>query len=150
MDSRGWLVLSFALPLGAIPLSTRPAITAEPPAVEEDFVAMFNGRDLSGWEGKPGWWFVEDATITAESTPEKPCEKHNYLFWRGGKPGDFELRLEYRLVGGNSGIQFRSRELPDWDTNGYQADMDAAGEWTGAAVRTHAGRHCPARTTGRD
>jgi hypothetical protein len=52
--------------------------------------------------------------------------------WRGGTPGDFDLRLQYRLVGGNSGIQFRSREVPDWDTNGYQADMDATGQWTGA------------------
>jgi len=52
--------------------------------------------------------------------------------WRGGKPGDFELRLKFRIDGGNSGIQFRSREIPDWDTRGYQADIDAAGQWTGA------------------
>ena len=92
---------------------------------------MFNGKDLAGWEGKPGWWHVEDGAITSESTPTKPCDKANYLMWRGAKPGDFELQLEYRLVGGNSGIQFRSRELPDWDTSGYQADMEAADQWTG-------------------
>jgi hypothetical protein len=51
---------------------------------------------------------------------------------RGGKPGDFELRLSYKLEGGNSGIQFRSKELPEWDTYGYQADMDAGDQWTGA------------------
>ncbi|MBI2926551.1 MAG: DUF1080 domain-containing protein [Verrucomicrobia bacterium] len=100
--------------------------------VEEDgFQAMFNGKDLTGWEGKAGWWYVEDSAITSESTPEKPCTKCNYLMWRGGQPGDFELRLEYRLVGGNSGIQFRSRELADWDTYGYQADMEAGDQWTG-------------------
>jgi len=99
---------------------------------EEAFVSIFSGHDLFGWEGEPGWWYVEDGAITAQSTPDKPCKKHTYLIWRGGGPGDFELRLEYRLVGGNSGIQFRSREVPDWDTNGYQADMDATGEWTGA------------------
>lgn len=97
-----------------------------------EFVSIFNGRDLSGWEGESGWWSVEDGAITAQSTPDKPCKKHTYLIWRGGKPRDFELRLDYRLVGGNSGIQFRSREVPPWDTNGYQADIDAAGEWTGA------------------
>ncbi len=95
-------------------------------------VSIFNGRDLAGWEGEPGWWRVVDGAITAESTADKPCTKHTYLIWRGGEPGDFELRLEYRLTGGNSGIQFRSREVPTWDTNGYQADMDGAGEWTGA------------------
>lgn len=99
---------------------------------ESGFVSIFNGRDLSGWQGEPGWWAVEDGAITARSTPEKPCKKHTYLIWRDGTPGDFELRLEYRLVGGNSGIQFRSREVPKWDTNGYQADMDATGQWTGA------------------
>jgi len=99
---------------------------------EEGFVSMFNGRDLTGWEGKAGWWYVEDGAITSQSTPEKPCVKCNYLMWRGGKPGDFELRLKYRIVGGNSGIQFRSQERPDWDTYGYQADIDAEGQWAGA------------------
>lgn len=100
--------------------------------VEDGFVSIFNGRDLAGWEGDPDWWSVEGEAITAQSTPDKPCVKATYLMWRGGEPGDFELRLEYRLVGGNSGVQFRSKELPDWDTSGYQADIDAAGEWTGA------------------
>lgn len=98
---------------------------------EEGFISMFNGKDLTGWDGKPGWWYVEDGAITSQSTPQKPCTRAHYLIWRGGTPGDFELRLSYKLVGGNSGIQFRSRELPDWDTFGYQADMEAGTQWTG-------------------
>ena len=100
-------------------------------ADDEGFGSMFNGRDLTGWEGKPGWWYVEDGCLTSQSTPDKPCTQCNYLMWRGGKPGDFELRLSYRLIGGNSGIQFRSRELPDWDTSGYQADIEDGDQWTG-------------------
>lgn len=100
-------------------------------AAEEGFVSLFNGKDLTGWDGKPGWWYVEDGALTAQSTKEKPCLKHNYLIWRGGQPADFELRLKFRLSGGNSGIQFRSRERPDWDTSGYQADLDAADTYTG-------------------
>ena len=99
---------------------------------EQGFTSIFNGEDLEGWEGKPGWWSVQDGAITAASTLEKPCRKHNYLMWRGGQPTDFELRFSFRLQGGNSGVQFRSQELPGWDTRGYQADMDAADEWTGA------------------
>ncbi|MBT3202113.1 MAG: DUF1080 domain-containing protein [Phycisphaerales bacterium] len=95
------------------------------------FVSLFNGKDLTGWDAKPNWWYVEDGAITSQSTPEKPCKKCNYLIWKGGKPADFELRLKYKLIGGNSGIQFRSQRRPDWDTFGYQADMDAAGTWTG-------------------
>ena len=46
--------------------------------------------------------------------------------------GRLRIALKYRIVGGNSGIQFRSQERPDWDTYGYQADIDAAGQWAGA------------------
>jgi hypothetical protein len=108
-------------------------LAARAAGAEEGFVSMFNGKDLTGWEGKPGWWFVQEGTLTCESTQEKPCDKCNYLMWRGGKPGDFELRAEYRFAGAsaNSGIQFRSRELPDWDTSGYQADMEAGAQWSG-------------------
>ncbi len=106
-----------------------PAVAADR---EQGFISMFNGKDLTGWEGKEGWWYVEDGAITSQSTPEKPCTKCNYLIWQGGKPGDFELRLKYRIAGGNSGIQFRSQMRPDWDTYGYQADIDAAGQWAGA------------------
>ncbi len=121
-------VCSLAMLTAAVVAAIVPLAAAEP---EEGFVSMFNGKDLTGWEGKPGWWYVEDGAITSESTPEKPCTACNYLMWRGGKPGDFELRLEYRIVNGNSGIQFRSQERPDWDTYGYQADLESGVQWTG-------------------
>ena len=116
------------------------AVTSTAPAaddvkkddVEKGFVSMFNGKDLTGWEGKPGGWWVKDGTIMSQSTKEKPCKKCHYLMWRGGTPGDFVLRFSYRIVGGNSGIQIRSREIPDWDTRGYQADMEVGAQWSGA------------------
>ncbi len=98
---------------------------------EKGFVSMFNGKDLAGWEGKPGGWWVEDGTLTSESTAENPCVKHHYLYWKGGEPADFVLRFQYKLVGGNSGVQIRSQTRPDWDTWGYQADMEAGTQWTG-------------------
>jgi len=109
------------------------AASASLQAAEEadGFIVMFNGENLDGWEGKPGWWYVEDGAITSESTPTKPCSTAHYLMWRGGMPGDFDLRLEFRLLGGNSGIQFRSRELPEFDTSGYQADIEDGEQWTG-------------------
>ena len=107
-------------------------IRAEAETAEDGFTSMFNGEDLTGWDGKPGWWYVEDGAITSQTTPEKPCKKCNYLIWKGAAPGDFDLRLKFRIVGGNSGIQFRSLQIPDWDTRGYQADIDAAGQWAGA------------------
>ena len=92
------------------------------------FTSIFNGKDLSGWDGKPGWWSVEDGALTVESTPAKPCKECNYLIWRGGQPADFELMAEFKLSrGANSGVQLRSEERPNWDTSGYQADMTGDG-----------------------
>lgn len=117
----------------AVALAVAWSFAALAAGVEDGFRSMFNGQDLAGWEGRPGWWRVEDGCLTSESTDAKPCPSAHYLMWRGGKPGDFEMRAEYRLVGAaaNSGIQFRSRELPDFDTSGYQADMEAGDQWTG-------------------
>jgi hypothetical protein len=120
------LLLTTWISLSWLPVPS--CLAAEP---EAGFKSMFNGKDLTGWEGKPGWWRVEDGAITSESTKEKPCPTAHYLMWRGGKPADFDLRVEFRLIGGNSGIQFRSKELPEWDTSGYQADMEAGDQWTG-------------------
>ncbi len=100
---------------------------------EDGFKPIFNGKDLTGWEGEPGWWTVEDGAITGTTTAEKPLDHPTYFFWRGGKPADFELRATYRFTtpGGNSGINFRSQELPKWDIKGYQADMETGPNYTG-------------------
>jgi hypothetical protein len=98
----------------------------------DSFGEMFNGKDLTGWEGAPNWWEARDGVLVAESTPAKPCARSHYLYWKGGEPADFEMRCLWRISGeGNSGIQFRSETRPDWDTWGYQADLDGAGVYTG-------------------
>ena len=99
---------------------------------EEGFVPLFNGRDLSGWAGREGWWSVQDGAIVGESTPDRPTPTH-YLYWQGGQPSDFELRVRYRILGAgaNSGIHIRSAERPDFDIWGYQADFDFEHEFTG-------------------
>jgi len=95
-------------------------------------VSLFNGRDLTGWDGAPGWWHVEDGALTAQSTPAKPCTQCNYLIWKGGQPADFELTCEFKLsAGANSGVQIRSETRPNWDTFGYQADMTGDGALVG-------------------
>jgi len=99
---------------------------------EEGFEPIFNGRDLSGGEGMPGWWEVRDGAIVTESTPEKPCPRTQYLYWKGGEPADFDVRFSFRLTGqANSGLQFRSLIRPNWDAWGYQADADSAGVYMG-------------------
>jgi HEAT repeat protein len=99
---------------------------------EEGFVPMFNGKDLAGWEQKGGvWWKAVDGVLTAESTADTPLATNNHLLWKGGTPGDFEIRTEFRLSkSANSGIQLRCEALTDKDT-GYQADMNGGGNYVG-------------------
>ncbi len=104
-------------------------------AAEEDgFVALFDGKTLEGWEGDPVYWSVKEGLIVGEVTPETLLERNSFLIWKGGKVGDFELVVEYRVSGkGNSGINYRSVETPDvkWSLTGYQADIDGGDKWTG-------------------
>jgi hypothetical protein len=126
------VALAAVVGLAAATPADKPASAPAAKPAADGFISIFNGKDLTGWDAKPGWWCVEDGALTARSTPDKPCKECNYLIWTGGQPGDFELRARFKLVGGNSGIQFRSQRRPDWDTYGYQADMDAPNQWTGA------------------
>jgi hypothetical protein len=93
----------------------------------EDWESLFNGKDLSGWKGKPEFWRVEDAAITGETTQEKKTNSNTFLIWQGGEIGDFELKLKYRIFSGNSGIQYRSFEVKpgSFIVGGYQADIEA-------------------------
>lgn len=103
------------------------------PLEETGFRQIFDGKTLDGWDGEPGFWRVENGAIVGDTSAEHQPKQNTFLIWRGGSPGNFELKLEYRLTGFNSGIQYRSIELPDikWAMKGYQADMDGAQQYTG-------------------
>lgn len=124
----------------AVLLSPRAGALAADGKSDDRFIPMFNGKDLTGWEGAPGWWEVCDGVLVAESTPAKPCKRSHYLYWKGGEPADFEMRATYRIGGqANSGIQFRSKRRGQWDTWGYQADLDTAGHYTGCLYQHERG-----------
>lgn len=115
---------------------------------EEGFTSIFNGKDLTDWEGEEGFWSVQDGAVTGMTTAEKPIQHSTYLRWRGGKVADFELRFLFRIAAGNSGMQFRSRELENWDVAGYQADFDEPNQWTGCLYDCNSHRADPDRIIG--
>ena len=107
---------------------------------KDGFDSIFNGQNLDGWDGDPRFWSVQDGAITGTTTPEVKIENGNtFIVWKGGDVGDFELKLQYKIVGkpsGNSGIQYRSFKLPDnkdntWRIGGYQADFETADKYSG-------------------
>jgi len=94
---------------------------------DDGFVSIFNGKDLTGWEGDPALWSVREGAITGVTTKANPIKLNQFLIWRDGTVEDFELKLKLRMVGNNnSGIQYRSRELEKagkWVAGGYQCDV---------------------------
>lgn len=114
---------------------TRPSIYPEyQPDDDSGFTQIFDGKTLDGWEGDLKYWRVENGAILGETTPQNPIKLNSFLIWRGGKVRDFELKVQFRLSGTNSGIQYRSTELPDmgkWVLKGYQADLDFTNGFTG-------------------
>src|SRR5580692_2871707 len=91
-------------------------------ADETGFRPLFNGKDLSGWDGDRSLWKVVDGVIVGDS----PGIKHNQFLVTKDEFGDFELKLEFRLKDGvgNSGVQFRTKRIPDsTEVSGFQADI---------------------------
>ncbi len=111
----------------------------------DGFNAIFDGRTMKDWDGDPTFWRVEGGAIVGQTTAENKLTENTFVIWRGGEPGDFELKLEYRISATNSGIQIRSSHLPagtetagrggpiqgKWVMKGYQADIDIDNRYTG-------------------
>lgn len=97
-----------------------------PLQAEDGFVSLFNGKDLEGWEGNPELWSVEDGAITGKTAGPETLAYNQFLIWRGGTLKNFELHARVKQRGNNTGIQYRSKELPErgpWSVGGYQCDI---------------------------
>ena len=136
-----WLVVLFAATFAA--QGRGPAID---PIVLDDragFETIFDGTSLEGWDGDLAFWKAENGAIIGETTPQNPLKENTFLIWRGGEPKNFELKLQFRLNAGNSGVQIRSAHVAPgtqmddrkidgkWVLKGYQTDIDFENRWTG-------------------
>lgn len=96
--------------------------TAEPPT---GFRSIFNGTDLTGWEGNPEYWSVQNGSLIG--TADGTLKYNRFIIWREGTLKNFELRVQVNItVGGNSGLNYRSTHRPDLGegvVTGYQCDV---------------------------
>src|SRR5262249_20898025 len=102
---------------------------------------LFDGHTLAGWEGRHGFWSVQDRAITGRTTRDNPLKGNTFLYAKSAGKNlivdDFELRLAYRITAdndrgfANSGIQYRSRDRGDFVAAGSQADMEAGTTFSG-------------------
>lgn len=114
------LLTSFVFPLAA---------QAQLPE-ESEMKSIFNGKDLSGWDGDPRLWSVKDGVIHGETTKDNKAKGNTFLIWKDGTLKDFELRLSFRCTNtNNSGIQYRSKHIAagkannKWVVRGYQHEI---------------------------
>ena len=91
---------------------------------------LFDGSTLEGWRAVPSEsrhdWSVKDGVIDGQGSADRLA----YLVWREASLTDFELSLQYRLIGqGNTGIEIRSQPDPSGKRpfQGYHADLGHAG-----------------------
>jgi putative membrane-bound dehydrogenase-like protein len=95
-------------------------------ATKDNAKDLFNGKDLTGWDGDMKLWSVQDGEIVGKS----PGIKKNTFLSSQMIAEDFKLTLKVKLVPNkeNSGVQFRSELLPDGEMKGPQADI-GLGYW---------------------
>lgn len=95
---------------------------------KEGYILLFNGKNLKGWDGDPALWSVKDGVLVGSSDGH-PVKVNTFLIYN--RPfANFILKAEVKLRNHNSGIQFRSTQLPGagWMVAGYQTDFSEAGE----------------------
>jgi len=117
-----WMTVALLVPAGS-------------PAADNGFVSLFDGKTLNGWtvcclakdkELAAKAWTVDRGTILADTMGHK---EQFYIWLTTNKEyGDFVLQLRFqveRKVTGNSGIQIRSRYVPEtgW-MEGPQIDIN--------------------------
>lgn len=102
---------------------------------ESNFVPLFNGLDLDGWQiyGTERWYVENDGTMVCESGPDK---QYGYL-GTVGQYKDFDLTLEFKQeANGNSGVFFHS-SIDGTKIAGWQAEVAPPGLFSGGVYESY-------------
>ncbi len=116
------LVTAMAISWFALPASA--AKPSDDQTLEKGFKSLFDGKTLESWDGDAKVFRVENKSIVGGQLKEKI--PHNYFLSSKEEYADFDLRLEFKLIGTdtNAGVQLRSKRIPDHhEMIGYQADL---------------------------
>lgn len=122
--------------MAAVSIHLPSITTGEEPARSlqgGEVTVLFGGESLDGWRGRDDLWQAEDGMIVGRTTDENPIAQNTFLIFDKSIEGDFELTLQFKLDGGNSGVQYRSVVLDEdkFVVSGYQADIDSTNQFAG-------------------
>nr|WP_157605089.1 DUF1080 domain-containing protein [Schlesneria paludicola] len=124
------LLLLVSCVAGVLSNLTAADIPVTAPAETAGMQSLFNGKDLTGWNGDPRLWSVKDGVLRGETTEANVANGNTFIIWKEGRTKDFELRLSFRSnATNNSGIQYRSKHITDasaknaWVVRGYQHEI---------------------------
>ena len=135
LSSRGPSLARVLVLLTATCTTVTTAGTLRAADLELGFTRIFNGTDLTGWRGNPDLWSVEDGCITGRTKSDPKLTHNTFLVYTNSDVSNFELRLSYKIVNGNSGIQYRSKVVEEGKfgpiVGGYQADFEAGKTYSG-------------------
>jgi len=109
-------------------------VQSEAPPALTGGVSLFDGKSLSGWEGNPAIWRVQDGALTGGSLTD--TVKVNEFLATTREFRNFIVRFEIKLIGTegfiNSGFQIRSQRVPNsGEMSGFQCDFGDP-DWWGA------------------
>ncbi|MEM7230890.1 MAG: PVC-type heme-binding CxxCH protein [Planctomycetota bacterium] len=104
------------------------SLVAQRPPASDGFEPLADGKTFDGWNDQNKVWRLEDGAFVAGKL-DVEFPRNEFLSTRK-EYGDFELRLEYKVLGHegfvNGGVQFRSRRIENnHEMIGYQADLGA-------------------------
>ena len=140
-DMKGYLFLSTiclmtacAQPTASVAEDDTLTQTAVPEKPNTDFVSLFNGQDLSGWQiHGTEQWYVEDSLLICESGPDA---EYGYLA-TDETFKNFVLELEFKQAAdGNSGVFFRS-SLNGTKISGWQVEVAPPDHNTGGIYESY-------------
>jgi hypothetical protein len=113
-------------------LATVPQSARNP---EPSFVSIFNGKDLTGWDGDPRLWSVKDGVIRGQTTEENPARGNTFCIWRDGKVKNFILKIKFRIQktnGSSPAIRQKYKTHPaKW---AFSITSEAGAGWLTSAI----------------
>jgi hypothetical protein len=103
------------------------AVSGQNPVAPTGPRALFNGKDLDGWEGNKEIWSMKDGVLTG-TMPGGLKTEDRFLVWKGGELGDFQLEFSYKMTSSRP-------EMPAYFQLIFRADTSET-PYHGAGINT--------------